>query len=181
MTSNNGVHTLGPDSATLQVKTYRQGVASKAGHDLVLDVTRWHATVNVGDGAVPLAIELSVDPRSLYAREGHRGVKPLTDKDRDDIRKNIQAKVLGTEPIEFRSTGVEAAGDGRLSVRGDLAIAGNTRPTTFELRVGAGGEVSGVVSLTQSEWGIKPYSALMGALKVRDSIDVVLDAKLPAG
>lgn len=181
MTSNNGIHTLGPDSATLQVKTYREGVASKAGHDLVIDVTRWHATVNIGDGAAPLAIELNAEPDSLSAREGLGGVKPLTDKDRADIRKNIQAKILGTKPIEFRSTAVEAAGDGRLAVHGELSIAGNTRPTTVELSVGPDGQVSGVVSLTQSEWGIKPYSALMGTLKVRDSVDVVLDATLPVG
>jgi len=44
-----GTHTLGPDDASLQVKTYREGVAAKAGHDLIIDVTRWDATVEVAD------------------------------------------------------------------------------------------------------------------------------------
>ena len=34
--------------------------------------------------------------------------------------------------------------------------------------------------MTQSEWGIKPYRGLMGALKVRDTIEVVLDVTLPS-
>jgi hypothetical protein len=32
--------------------------------------------------------------------------------------------------------------------------------------------------VTQSDWGIKPYRGLMGALKVRDEIEVVIAATL---
>ena len=35
---------IGPDNATLHVKTYREGVAALAGHDLVIEVTSWNAT-----------------------------------------------------------------------------------------------------------------------------------------
>ncbi len=34
-----GIHELGPDTASLVVKTYREGLAAKAGHDLIIDVT----------------------------------------------------------------------------------------------------------------------------------------------
>jgi hypothetical protein len=37
------------------------------------------------------------------------------------------------------------------------------------------------VPVVQSEWGITPYKGLMGALKVRDELEVVLDVRLPAG
>jgi hypothetical protein len=30
-----GIHKLGPDTASLVVKTYREGLAAKAGHDLI--------------------------------------------------------------------------------------------------------------------------------------------------
>ncbi len=110
------------------------------------------------------------------------GVKPLSDKDRDEIRKNIDEKVLGGEPISFRSSAVEAAeGDGRLTVRGQLNLHGQSRPVSFELSVGADGHVTGTAPLVQSEWGIKPYRGLMGALKVRDSLEVVFDGVLPTG
>jgi hypothetical protein len=41
-------------------------------------------------------------------REGLHGVKPLTDKDRGEIRKNIDEKILRGLDITFRSTAVEA-------------------------------------------------------------------------
>lgn len=40
-----GKHTLGPDSGSMQVLTYREGMAQKAGHDLIIDVG------GVGSGA----------------------------------------------------------------------------------------------------------------------------------
>lgn len=174
-------HELGPDDATLQVKTYREGMASKAGHDLVIDVTSWQATVTAGEDSTPVSVELSADPRSLRVRDGHGGAKPLSDKDRGDITKNIEKKVLGQHSIGFRSTAVERPGDdGRLQVSGELEIAGTARPVSFELSIGADGRIEGTVPLKQSEWGIKPFTALMGALKVRDDVDVVLGATLPA-
>ena len=174
-----GIHDFGPDTASLVVKTYREGLAAKAGHDLVIDVRQWGATLEVGEDLSRSSLRLHADARSLYPREGLRGVKPLTDKDRDEVVKNIDEKVLGGEPISFRSSTVEAAGDGRLSVRGELTIRGQSRPAVFELSVGADGHVTGSAQLVQSEWGIKPYRGLMGALKVRDSLEVVFDGVLP--
>jgi polyisoprenoid-binding protein YceI len=161
---------LGPENAALLVKTYREGVAAKAGHDLVIEVMRWEANVDLSAGT----IELSADPRSLEVREGLRGVKPLTDRDRREIRKNIDDKVLHGEPIAFRSRVVREEG-GRLHVEGDLTLAGNTRALTADLEVAADGGVRGTIPLTQSDWGIKPYRGLMGALKVRDAVEIVVD------
>src|SRR4029453_16674548 len=160
-----GTHRLGPENASLQVRTYREGVAAKAGHDLIIDVTRWEATVDVADEPARWRIELNADPRSLEVREGLRGVKPLTDKDRLEIRGNIDEKILGSHPIEFRSSDVRQADDGgRLTVEGELSMAGNTGPVTAQLSVEDGG-ISGTIPVKQSDWGIKPYRGLMGALK----------------
>jgi hypothetical protein len=41
--------------------------------------------------------------------------------------------------------------------------------------------VTGTIPLTQSGWGIKPYRGPMGALKVRDEVEIALDARLPHG
>jgi polyisoprenoid-binding protein YceI len=174
-----GIHELGPDTASLLVKTYREGLAARAGHDLIIEVRRWGATLEVGEDPSRSNLQLHADARSLYPREELRGVKPLTDTDRDEVRKNIDEKVLGTEPISFRSSAVEAAGDGRLQVRGELTIRGRSRPVDFELSVGDDGRVTGTAQLVQSEWGIKPYRGLMGALKVRDSVEVLFDGVLP--
>ena len=173
-----GTHRVGSDDGVLQVRTYREGVAQRVGHDLIIDVEQWEATAEVGQDGTLTAVRLDADPRSLHVREGLHGVKPLTDKDRADIRRTIDETILRGEPIAFRSSGVEVA-DGGLTVRGELDLAGTTRTASFELDAARDGRVVGTLPVRQSEWAIKPYRGLMGALKVRDTIEVVLEAPLP--
>jgi hypothetical protein len=175
-----GTHTVGSDTGTLQVRTYREGLAQKAGHDLIIDVGQWEATAEVGEAGMLSAVQLDADPHSLEVREGLRGVKPLSDKDRAGIRKTIEEQILRRQPIAFRSTAVEPVGD-ELTVQGELELAGTRRPASFELSVAADGRVRGTLPVTQSEWGIKPYRGMMGTLKVRDTVEIVLDVQLPVG
>lgn len=160
--------------------TYREGMAQKVGHDLIILVAQWRATVEVGDDGQPRSVTLEADPRSLQVLEGHRGVKPLSDSDRREIRANIDEKVLRGQPISFRSSSVHAEA-GQLSVEGELTLAGTTRPASFTLQLEDDGHLTGTLPVTQSQWGIKPYRAFMGALKVRDTVEVVFDVRLPAG
>jgi polyisoprenoid-binding protein YceI len=177
MTLAPGTHTIGPTGGTVQVRTYREGVAQQIGHDLIIDVGQWQATVDVLEDGRPAAISIEVDPTSLRVREGLRGLKPLSDKDRDEIRRNIDGKVLHGQPISFRSSTVQG-GAGRLTVSGELTLAGATRPATYDLNLGEDGRVTGTLQVTQSKWGIKPYRGLLGALKVRDDVEVVIDLAL---
>lgn len=173
-----GRHTAGPQNGKLQVRTYREGMAQKVGHDLILDVGQWVATVQASEDGAISSVELEADSRSLQVREGLGGVKPLTDKDRAEIGKNIDEKILRGQPITFRSTAAES-GVGKLTVRGELGLAGTSRPASFELEMTGDGHVTGIVPLTQSDWGIKPYRGLMGALKVRDTVEIVVEVELP--
>lgn len=171
-----GNHTLGPDSGSLEIHTFREGIAQRVGHDLVIDVATWTAHAEVAAGELR-GVELDVDTRSLQVRDGRNGLKPLSDKDRREIRGNIDEKVLKGQPVSFRSDAVESTGG--LTIGGQLTIAGTTRPARFELVAGADGRVSGTLTVVQSEFGIKPYRGLMGALKVRDDVEIALDVKLP--
>jgi polyisoprenoid-binding protein YceI len=169
-------HTAGPENGKLRVRTYREGMAQKVGHDLVIDVGRWQAIVQASEDGAISSVEFEADSHSLQVREGLAGVKPLTDKDRGEIRKNIDEKILRGHAITFRSTAVESSA-GRLLVAGELSLVGVSRPVSFELET-SDGHVGGTLPLTQSEWGIKPYRGLMGALKVRDTVEVVVDVQL---
>jgi polyisoprenoid-binding protein YceI len=168
-----GTYKLGPDNASLHVETGRNGAAAKAGHDLVIDVGSWEATLEVGDSS---SLSLSADPTSLQVREGKGGMQALKDDDKEDIRKTIDKDILKKKSISFQSTAVEPAGDG-LKVTGDLEMGGKTNPVTFELSE-AGGTLTGDTTVKQSDWSIKPYSALFGALKVNDEVKVVVEGKL---
>ena len=168
-----GTYKFGPDNASLYVETGRSGAAAKAGHDLIIDVGSWEATLEVGDSS---SLTLNADPTSLTVREGKGGMQALKDDDKEDIRKTIDKDVLKQKSISFQSTSVEQAGDG-LKVSGDLEMAGKTKPLTFELTEN-GGTLSGSADIKQSDWGIKPYSALFGALKVNDEVKVVVEGTL---
>ena len=47
----------------------------------------------------------------------------------------------------------------------------------FDLGV-ADGAITGGVTIKQSDWGMKPYSALFGTLKVLDEVEVEVEARL---
>jgi polyisoprenoid-binding protein YceI len=177
-----GTHTFGPENATLSVRTKRTGVAAKAGHDLLIDVTAWQATLDVGDDAAQSSIVLDADATSLRVREGTGGMQALGDDDKANIVQTIDDEVLKGQPIEFRSATVETAADGsRISVQGALTLAGETSPIAFDLAIGADGTLSGGAVVKQTDWGISAYSTLFGTLKVVDEVEVVLAAQLPSG
>jgi polyisoprenoid-binding protein YceI len=69
-------------------------------------------------------------------------------------------------------------------VQGDLTIVGATRPAELIVVVGLiASRLRGTVTTTvvQSSFGIKPYSAMLGALRVRDAVEVRAEVRLPSG
>jgi polyisoprenoid-binding protein YceI len=172
-----GTHRLGPDTATLSVRTGRAGAAAKAGHDLVIRVTSWEATLAVGEDVADTTMELTADATSLRVIEGTGGIQALGDEDVASIHQTIDDEVLRRQEISFRSTSVQADGD-KLRAQGDLTIVGNTQPVEFDLVSGDAGELRGSAVVTQTAFGMKPYSALFGALKVKDEVQVVLEGHL---
>jgi polyisoprenoid-binding protein YceI len=172
-----GTYRLGPADGTLAVHTKRTGAAAKAGHNLLIHVTSWEATLELADGAEP-RVELAVDATSLRVREGQGGMQALGDDDKANIEQTIDDEVLKRQDIRFRSTRVEPSGTA-LHVEGELTLRGATRPIAFDL-ANTDGALTGSAVVKQSAWGLKPYSALFGALKVVDEVEVSIDAKLPA-
>jgi polyisoprenoid-binding protein YceI len=171
-----GTHRLGPDNATLSVRTKRSGAAAKAGHDLVIHVTSWEATLVVGEDSESTSVELSADAASLRVHKGTGGMQALGDDDKGNIQQTIDDEVLKRQNIAFRSTRVQSAADGsRIGVEGDLTLVGTTRPIAFDLDIGDDGALGATAVVTQTRWGIKPYSGLFGALKVVDEVEVVLE------
>ena len=176
-----GTYRLRPGNGTLSVRTGRTGAAAKAGHDLLLHVTAWQATLEVGEDPAQTSIVLDADATSLRVREGTGGMQALGDDDKASIEETIDDDVLKRQGIEFRSTTVQTAADGsRISVQGELTLVGKARPIAFDLTVDDDGKLSGSAVVKQTDWGITPYSALFGALKVSDEVEVVIDASLPS-
>lgn len=170
--------TLGPEQGSIVVRTYREGPAAKAGHDLVIDVTGWQAKVSLGGDPLVTSVVFDVDPRSLVVREGVGGVKPLSDDDRGRIRSTMDGKVLHGHTISFRSDRVLADAD-RIVIEGNLTLAGQTRPLRATFQLDDDGAIRGTVPVAQTTWGIKPQTAMMGQLRVRDEVEIEIEARLP--
>src|SRR5215204_4498620 len=117
-----GTHNLGPENASLRIETKRRGAAAKAGHDLVIEVRSWQATLEVSEDANQSRLVLSADSGSMEVIEGTGGIKALTDEDKVEIKKTLEAEVLQPGRVEFKSTAVTPADDGqRLGVTGELS------------------------------------------------------------
>jgi superoxide dismutase, Fe-Mn family len=174
-----GTYEFGPANGVLSVLTSRTGAAAKAGHDLLIHVTAWQARLELTEDGTESSLVLDADATSLRVREGIGGMQELGDDDKANIEQTIGDEILLGKAIEFRSTSVRpAAGGSRITVQGELTLVGAARPISFTLAVGADGRLSGRAVLTQSDWGITPYSTLFGALKVVDEVEVVIDAGL---
>jgi polyisoprenoid-binding protein YceI len=174
-----GVHALGPESGRLLVETTRAGLGAKVGHDLIIEVTRWRGEATVSADPAQSSVRLEVDADSLEVRRGTGGVKPLTDGDRAEIEATIRDKILraGRHPtITFRSNRITGTAES-FQVAGELTIAGATRPITVRARL-AEGRVNGSATIVQSHWGIRPYTAFFGALKIKDEVQVRFDIGL---
>ena len=163
--------TLGPEHGTLTVHTGRAGAISKVGHNLVLEVGRWQGML------MPERVELTADARSLRVISGSGGATPLGDREKGEIARTIDEKVLRGGTIAFRSRTVTERAGG-YDVEGELDLLGVTRPLGFSLRL-EGDHLTGSARLKQSDWRIKPYSAMLGTLKVADDVEVAIDATLP--
>ena len=172
-----GSHMVGPENGRLTVHTRKGGAAAKAGHDLVIEVTSWEGTLDLGDQTT---IMLRADARSMRVREGSGGMTSLGDDDKANIEQTIDEEVLKGTPIEFRSNACELSPEGdRMRVSGELELAGRRAPITFELSL-SGEQLSGSATVKQTDFGMKPYSALFGTLKVLDEVQVAVDARLDA-
>src|SRR5690349_12165907 len=77
------MQTLGPPDGTLTVRTGRAGAIKKVGHDLLLEVTTWEATLD------DASMSLTADARSFVVREGTGGMTKLGDEEKAAIVQSI--------------------------------------------------------------------------------------------
>jgi polyisoprenoid-binding protein YceI len=178
-----GEYEIGPQAGRLWVRTFREGVAARAGHDLLIEAAVWEGHVTVpADSATSPAVSVHVDLGALKVMEGTGGIKPLSDDDKEQIHQTMhKALQLGRHQYAtFTSTGVEVHDDSGI-VEGDLTLAGQTHPLRLEMRQQDDVTVAGTTTVVQSQWGIKPYSGFFGALKLRDVVDVGFTVALSGG
>lgn len=170
---------LGPSEGQVTVRTGVSGSAARMGHRLVLEVGSWSAKV-ILDQELPVSVLFRAELGSLRVLSGKGGVTPLTVVDKQVIRRNA-VKTMDVEEypeVVFSSTRITPNETG-FDCNGDLTIHGRTLPLSAALHF-ADGRIAASVPVVQSDFGIRPYSAMLGQLKVDDEVVVDLDVGIPS-
>jgi polyisoprenoid-binding protein YceI len=163
-----GARVFGSDDVDVHVFTYKEGALSALAHDLKLRVTRFR--IGVDDDRAPTTVTATFDASSLRVvsamRDGHESAL-LPAIAFGEVERNIEREVLRSRTfpeITFVSSAITDA-----HVDGALTLCGVTR----DVRIARTG-TTGRVRIDQREFGIKPFSAMMGTLKIKPHVDVVL-------
>ena len=167
----------------LVVFLFKAGVARRFAHDHVVAATRFKGSLRY-DPQQPTKtqVEVTADAASLEPDDPklvkkHKVKNSASEKDRAEIKASLldedQLYAEKYKTIRFVATGVKRHEDGRLLMTGKLTLRGKTRKLTFELEqlaLDKKGVLRGSCRfwIQQSWFGYEPYSAFLGAVKVKD-------------
>ncbi|MEM9188275.1 MAG: YceI family protein [Myxococcota bacterium] len=148
------------------VFTFKEGLLSKIAHDLRIRATE--LSVDIEEGS----LKAEIDASSLRVETPLKDGVPfdgLSDKNKEEIQGNIRNDVLHADKhpkIHFESTELT---DSR--VAGNLTLHGVTRPVEGNITVEDGRRIV-EIELHQPDYGIKPYTAMLGTLRVQANLKV---------
>lgn len=180
-----GNYNLNANSGKLFVYTFKEGFLSAIAHDLLIDVTNFTIKPIIPDTGVQSAsIEAEIQANSLKVvcamKDGRENPAALKEKDKADIEEATFKDVLHPSKyptINFRSSNIQEK-DGVYHVKGELILHGVTRPIEFDAKTTTGTDLKGKFTICQKDFGIKPYRAMLGTLKVKNEIDITFDLSL---
>jgi polyisoprenoid-binding protein YceI len=171
---------LDASAAEITVFSFKEGLLSVIAHDLQIRVTRFELTM---DGAA--AVHAVIDASSLRVMaavvDGAPREGTLSAGDKEKIEGNLRDDVLAVKKhpeIVFTSTKVTPEGEG-FEIAGDLTLHGHTRPIALHARA-EGARLFAEITLHQPDFGIKPYSAMLGTLKIKPDVRVRCTVPRPA-
>ncbi|MEQ1503703.1 MAG: YceI family protein [Myxococcota bacterium] len=171
---------LEPPTVSCVVYAFKEGLLSAVGHDVKLAVNVWK--LETDDGGTLVA---TFDPKTLAVvaamKDGAENPSALSDKDKRTIEGYVRDDILEARrfpQIRFTATGVEPDDDGTgFVIAGDLLLHGRTRSITVAVRRKADRWVSRV-KVNQVDFGITPFRAMLGALRIQATIEV--EVEVPA-
>ena len=171
------VYEVDPASSRIVIEVRRGGTLAQLGHDHVVVSHDVAGYVSPAEGRADLYVRLD---RLIVDEPGERAEAHFETQPPDDA-------IAGTRENMLRK--LDAAGHpfAVISVRGvdrnasgawldaTLALNGTSRPLRIPAEIALapdGVSVAGQIALTQTSFGITPYSILAGALQVQDEVAI---------
>jgi len=166
-------------TAECHVFTFKEGALSALAHDLEIAVGRFSIDVSA-----ELAVDATFEAGSLTVLHAIKDGRPhdVATGDKHKIEKNLRDDVLDARrypEIRFRAAKAIPDGDG-FALTGELTLHGKTRPLALKTRLVEGKQVA-EVTLHQPDFGIKPFSAMLGTLKIKPDLKVRVSLAWPPG
>ncbi len=158
-------------SALCQVYTYKEGLLSVFAYDLRVNVMSFIIEL----GGEEHFIRGRFDAESLRVDcaivDGSERPDLLSARNKEEIDRSIIKEVLETDKYKeiFLISSSVTKEDSDYRVKGFLTLHGNTREISFMVRT-EGNYHTADVRLRLTDFGIKPFSALFGAIKVKPDI-----------
>jgi len=178
-------YTIDSQASLLVVKVYRDGQLASLGHNHVISSRDLQGEIYLAESIRDTAFEirlpvasLDIDSPALRAAAGDDFPGEL---DTDAIlgtRSNLlggqQLDVASWPEIVLRSRSINSAPPD-FTVMVDMAFKAHISSFAVPVQLEISGDqlkVAGTFTILQTEFGMQPFSVMMGALRVRDAIDV---------
>lgn len=173
------------DESLLQVVVRKGGALAAAGHNHIVASRHLRGTVDLREPLtassfellIPLAL-MTVDEPELRKGRGEEFPPNVSESARDGTRKNM----LGTALLDAdRFPGLSvtsvsvAGGPSDFTARVAVKVKDLTTSIDVPVRIERSNDrlrATGAFAVKQTELGLEPFSALMGALKVQDELNV---------
>jgi hypothetical protein len=162
------------NNADCFVFTFKDGLLSPIAHDLRLRVGRFSLEVDETTSAIVARFDPSSLSVDVPMKDGAENPTALSTADKQKIADQIREDVLHStrySQIEFRGRVSRARADGGHDLEGELSLHGVTKPIFAQTRL-AGGRQQLELTLHQPDFGIVPYRAMLGTLKIRPDVTV---------
>ena len=166
--------TYNQDNAECYIFTFKEGLLSPIAHDLRIKVTRFSIQVDDAGGAVTASFDTSSLRVDTPMKDGKENPSALNDADKEKIAGQIRDDVLhsGKHPeARFQSRAAQKRGDGGYDLEGDLTLHGTTKPIKASTTPSSGRQQLDF-TLHQPDFGITPFKAMMGTLKIQADVKV---------
>ncbi len=174
------------DESLLTLRVYRGGTLASAGHNHLIALHALTGTVYVPADVLRSSFEVhipvasfTVDEAQLRLQEHSPDFPPdVPDAAREGTRRNMLGEALldaeRNPQIVLRAVRLESAGQPAPGAGSETAgeAGGEARAVLARVQTTVRGEQSGEAPLRQSDLGLTPFSALLGALQVQDEMRV---------
>lgn len=166
--------TYDQSNAECFVFTFKDGLLSPLAHDLRIKVTRFSLQVDDAAGSLSATFDTSSLRVDTPMKDGKENPSALNDSDKEKIAGQIRDDVLHSSKhpeARFQSRSVQKQADGGYAIEGDLTLHGTTKAISARTSP-SGGKQQLELTLHQPDFGITPFKAMMGTLKIQPDVKI---------